>query len=187
LTGPTRLWGFLFVFAISTTMTTHYGITTRIAATSHTPIDGPCIREFDLVPCYRLHLFRHLAPSLAFSLHARLDVLYFLRRRSASSSSSYSLHPMNGPSYSLIETSPRVLISIIIPFMKILLDFPPCGSIGVLMYILYSNQSRQAELLEKSVNYYYRRCSRPDVALNTDGTGNPFSRKNTDTGVRVRR
>jgi hypothetical protein len=77
---------------------------------SHILIDGPCIPRPSPNSSLALNRIfsRHFGPSLAFSLHARLDVHHFLRRRSASSSSfSHILHPMNGPSYSLIETSPR--------------------------------------------------------------------------------
>jgi len=44
-----------------------------------------CGREFYLVPCHYCIFSAILAANLAFSFHARLDVLYFLRRRSASS------------------------------------------------------------------------------------------------------
>lgn len=107
-----------------------------------------CGREFYLVPCHYCIFSAILAANLAFSFHARLDVLYFLRRRSASSSLSSVCTPDERSvllSDRYFSTCP--LVSIAVPLLKILLDFP-LWLYQCLMYILYSNQSSRTDLLE---------------------------------------
>jgi len=172
----TRPCGFLFAFAISTTMTTHYRQTHASPQPRTFSLMDPAFqgREFDLVPCYQSHLrpFRPPPAALAF-LHSYtlawtcstpFAVILLCRR-----SSSLKLHPMNGPSYSLIETPCfflflfLFLISTVNPFHEDPARFPFCGSISVSCTSCIQTNAIQAtrDKLEGSVNCVYDRTWPP--------------------------